>query len=67
MTFVQILGQCRPLVQQYRVMLEYFLLQCLAENRVSGKLLSVLLAVFTDLTTKVAKISLSGLSYSPQA
>ncbi|XP_061171072.1 midasin-like [Saccostrea echinata] len=50
--FVQILGQCQPLVQQYRDMVEYYLLHSLAENRVTGKLLSVLLAVFTELTSK---------------
>lgn len=53
MTFVVILGRCLPLIQQYRYMLEYFLLQCLAENRVTGKLLSVLLGVFTELAAKV--------------
>lgn len=53
LTLVQILGQCQALVQQYRVMLEYYLLQYLAEIRVTGKLLSVLLAVFTELTSKV--------------
>uniref|UniRef100_A0A8W8MR76 Midasin n=1 Tax=Magallana gigas TaxID=29159 RepID=A0A8W8MR76_MAGGI len=52
LTLVQILGQCQALVQQYRVMLEYYLLQYLAEIRVTGKLLSVLLAVFTELTSK---------------
>ncbi|XP_056015325.1 midasin-like isoform X2 [Ostrea edulis] len=52
MTFVVILGRCLPLIQQYRYMLEYFLLQCLAENRVTGKLLSVLLGVFTELAAK---------------
>ncbi|XP_062617960.1 midasin-like, partial [Saccostrea cucullata] len=52
LTFVQILGQCQPLVQQYRDMVEYYLLHSLAENRVTGKLLSVLLAVFTELASK---------------
>lgn len=52
LTLVQILGQCQPLVQQYRVMLEYYLLQYLAENRVTGNLLSVLLAVFNELISK---------------
>ncbi|XP_061171076.1 midasin-like [Saccostrea echinata] len=52
LTFVQILGQCQSLVQQYRDTVEYYLIHSLAENRVTGKLLSVLLAVFTELASK---------------
>ena len=50
----RLMAQCLPLLQQYCQVVEYYLVQLLAANRTTSKLLSVLLAVFTELASKVS-------------
>ena len=49
----RLLLQCTPLLQQYNQILEYYMLHLLACLRASGKMLAVLLALFTELALKV--------------
>ncbi|XP_064595226.1 midasin-like [Liolophura sinensis] len=46
------LTQCLPLLQQYSTLVEFYLAQVISTHRVTGKLLSVLLKVFTELAVK---------------
>ncbi|XP_076077814.1 midasin-like isoform X3 [Mytilus galloprovincialis] len=49
---VKLVSHCLPLLQQYCDVIEYYLLQSLAANRTTAKLLSVLLGIFTELASK---------------
>ena len=48
----QLLGATIPLFHQYLNMSQHFLVNLLAAHRVTSKLLSVLLSIFTDLVSK---------------
>lgn len=49
----KVLSHCMPLLHQYCDVVEYYLVQNLASNRTTAKLLSVLLGIFTELASKV--------------
>ena len=50
---LSILHNCQPLLEQYYQVLHYHLVSAIATERIMGKLLSVLLGVFTELALKV--------------
>ena len=50
---LQQLDRCLPLVVQFQDIVHHYIIGCLATQRTVGKLLSVLLRLFTDLAIKV--------------
>ena len=59
LAYQSLLQGCQPLLQQYQQVLQFHLVVAIATERTMGKLLSVLLGVFTELTLKVGTYNIT--------
>ena len=51
---LSVLHHCQPLLEQYYQVMKFHLVSSIATERIIGKLLSVLLGIFTELALKVS-------------